>query len=170
MRTGLFIKQAPIATDATFSPDRLCRYSLTRVWSAGAWLCFIMLNPSRADEWVNDPTINRCVGFGRAWGFGGLSVGNLVPYRTHDPSLIPLQLARRHWEANDEVVLGLARGAGKVVAAWGADKAAVRHAPRVLALFEEHRIPLFCLGTTKGGHPRHPLYVPAATRLAPFRG
>ncbi len=30
---------------------------------------FIMLNPSTADGDQDDPTIRRCVGFAKAWGF-----------------------------------------------------------------------------------------------------
>ena len=55
------------------------RYLLWRRWddqrpSVG----IVMLNPSRADATVNDPTIRRCIGFAQRWGYGGVEVGNYV--------------------------------------------------------------------------------------------
>src|SRR5271165_6802401 len=44
-----------------------------------------MLNPSKADEATDDPTIRRCIGFARSWGFGSLAVGNLFAYRATYP-------------------------------------------------------------------------------------
>jgi hypothetical protein len=46
--------------------------------------------------------------------------------------------------------------AAPVVAAWGAS------VPRI------SRVDLRCLGTTKSGHPRHPLYVKGDHPLVPF--
>ena len=39
---------------------------------------FIMLNPSRADAGVNDPTITRCINFAQSWGYGRLEVVNPI--------------------------------------------------------------------------------------------
>lgn len=50
---------------AEFSPDRVYRYALTRRWSDWPPAVFIMLNPSTADAFVEDPTIRRCLGFAR---------------------------------------------------------------------------------------------------------
>lgn len=59
-------------------------YSLERVWDKGGYknLClFIMLNPSTADAHIDDPTIRRCIGFAKSWGYGGILVGNLYAFR-----------------------------------------------------------------------------------------
>lgn len=62
------------------------RYLLTREWdSQGKIVTFIMLNPSRADALLNDPTITRCLNFARSWGYGRLEVVNLFAYRTPQP-------------------------------------------------------------------------------------
>ena len=63
---------------ATFSADRRYRYRLWREWDRSrAVVAFVMLNPSTADASRDDPTIRRCIGFARAWGFGGVEVANL---------------------------------------------------------------------------------------------
>ncbi len=54
------------------------RYLLWREWdSQGKTVSFIMLNPSRADAEVNDPTITRCINFAKLWVYGRLEVVNL---------------------------------------------------------------------------------------------
>ena len=57
---------------ALFSPCRTFRYRLGRRWSDGPVLAFIMLNPSRADEHIDDPSVRRCIGFAQRLGYGGL--------------------------------------------------------------------------------------------------
>ena len=47
---------------------------------------FIMLNPSTADEHLNDPTVRRCMDFASRWGYGTLFVTNLSPLRATDPT------------------------------------------------------------------------------------
>lgn len=65
------------------------RYLLWREWNSNdKTVSFIMLNPSRADGSVNDPTITRCINFAKAWGYGRLEVVNLFAYRTPKPSLL----------------------------------------------------------------------------------
>ena len=61
---------------AVFSPDRIYRYVLYRVWDeAKPRVMFIGLNPSTADESVDDPTIRRCKRFAADWGYGGANYG-----------------------------------------------------------------------------------------------
>lgn len=62
------------------------RFQLWRIWDESKPLVlWIMHNPSTADAENDDPTIRRIIGFTRAWGYGGLYVGNLFPYRATDP-------------------------------------------------------------------------------------
>lgn len=63
------------------------RYTLRRDWlGVGGIVNFIMLNPSTADEIFNDPTIRKCIGFAKRWGFSGLVVTNLFAFRATDPA------------------------------------------------------------------------------------
>src|SRR3990167_7289990 len=74
---------------AWVSPCEMYRTLLWRTFAIGgdaAPLGFIMLNPSKADARINDPTIVRCMGFARREGAGGVIVGNLSPYRATDPA------------------------------------------------------------------------------------
>ena len=145
---------------ATFSACRAYRYSLWRVWDEdGPTLCVIGLNPSTANETADDPTIRRCIGFARAWGYGRLVMTNLFACRSTDPKGL-LAVADPVGPENDDV-LELAAGYGGVLAAWGAHPIAKARAAEVLRLLGWREIE--CLGLTKGGAPRHPLYVPAAT-------
>ena len=59
---------------------------------------------------------------------------------------------------------------GMAVAAWGAH-AGMGHLPASHAA-DRWRcgVSWMCLGTTKDGHPRHPLYVKGDTELVRFRG
>ena len=58
---------------AIIDPTGCYRYLLWREWESNASrITFIMLNPSRADATVDDPTIRRCLGFAQDWGYGSL--------------------------------------------------------------------------------------------------
>jgi hypothetical protein len=58
------------------------RYRLTREWGDGPLLTFAMLNPSTANAEIDDPTIRRCMSFGRREGASGISVFNLFAQPT----------------------------------------------------------------------------------------
>ena len=72
---------------ANFSRCRQYRYALWRQWGASAdFVLIVGLNPSTADHRRDDPTIRRCIGFARDWGYSGLCVANLFAYRATYPA------------------------------------------------------------------------------------
>lgn len=146
---------------AVFSPCRTWRYTLEREVAplTGHGTCvFIGLNPSTADEVEDDPTIRRCIRFTRDWGYAKYVMLNLFGIRSTDPLGIA-DAADPVGPDNDEWIRRTIADADIVIAAWGAFPTNGR-AEQVLPM-----IPLpFCLGVTSNGSPRHPLYVPAATR------
>lgn len=153
---------------ATFSGDRTYRYELTRVWGDGApadlrLVNFVMLNPSTADAFALDPTNRRCVGFARDWGYDGLVTTNVFALRSTDPSGLR-GVEDPVGPANDEAILRAARSSALVVAAWGVHATLGDRERVVLDRLHDAGIELHALRLTRGGHPGHPLYVPAATR------
>jgi hypothetical protein len=142
------------------------RWWLQRSWKTGGngkLVCFIGLNPSTADAAVDDPTVRRCLAFARAWGFSALSVRNLFALRATDPA--ELLAADDPVGPSGDAELAAARTADLVVAAWGAKVPFGREA-RALEILAG--VPLYCLGVTKSGAPRHPLYVKGDARPLPW--
>lgn len=172
-RTGLVVDRRDALlgeSTATFSPCRIYRYALTRRWSDRPVAVFVMLNPSTADAMVDDPTIRRCLSFAWSWTAGGLLVLNLFGLRATDPREL-----RGHPDPagphNDAVIadwLSRDEPVGPVVCAWGAHPGTAERAGRVLGLLASRGIRPLCLGTTKDGHPRHPLYVRGDTAAVDF--
>jgi hypothetical protein len=125
--------------------DGVYRYSLWRHLGDGPGrVLFVMLNPSTADETTDDPTIRRCATFATGWGYGHLEVCNLFAYRAIDPRQLrrvgdPVGPLNDSMIARADVVMGLLRSST-----------------------------VYCVGTTRDGFPRHPLYLRGDSLLAPF--
>lgn len=155
---------------ALFSPCELYRYELWRQWAPGTCqdLVFCGLNPSTADALVNDPTINRCIGFAKAWGYNGFTMLNLFAWRATDPK--DMQAAAAPVGPDNDATLAkyLARPAVKFVAAWGALGDHQGRDQVVCRLVRAAGRPMWCLGHTAAGLPRHPLYISADTKLVPY--
>lgn len=144
------------------------RYRLWRQWRypQPPAVAFVMLNPSTADATQDDPTIRRCRGFAKSWGFGRLEVVNLCAYRATDPTDL--------WDAdeptgpgNDAHILEVCRSVEQVVCAWG------NHAPwprarEVIGLLVDNHVPLHVLCFTKLGNPAHPLRLRADLQPRPW--
>jgi hypothetical protein len=124
---------------------------------------FVGLNPSTADEQADDPTVRRCVGFARRWNFGGLILVNLFAYRSTDPAGL-LAVDDPIGPANDKHILASARTAERVVLAWGIRGRLLDRDRHVLSLLPG----AYCLGVTKDGHPKYPLYLAGNTCVRPF--
>lgn len=162
----------PDGIERTALIDGPYRYVLARRWAVdGPTAWFIMLNPSTADAETDDPTIRRCIGFARSWGMSSLAVLNLYAWRATDPkelrrqAAIGVDVCGPH---NDRFLRSLAAlpDDEPIIAAWGA------HAPRaradhVMAMPGMDRTQ--CLGTSKHGQPRHPLYIRSTTALQPYQ-
>ena len=158
-----------LGSHAVFNEARTHRYLLTRRWARwalGPAMTWIMLNPSTADAFADDPTIRRCISFARREGCGSLRVLNLFALRATDPREL-----RKHPDPvgprNDQMIRSQPRSAF-TVAAWGADALAVERGQEVARLLAATAVPLSCLGVTSGGHPRHPLYIRADAPLIPW--
>lgn len=146
---------------ALFSDCDTYRYRLWRLWDTELpTMNVIGLNPSTADATNDDPTIRRCIGFARAWGYGGLVMTNLFAFRATDPREMK-RAADPVGPDNNRHLVDVARAAGMVIAAWGTHGTHVGRAQAVSALID---VPVYCLGRTKGAAPKHPLYLSKATQ------
>lgn len=144
---------------AVYSPCEAYRYALTRVWdAAGRRVCFVMLNPSTATEVQNDPTVERCERRARALEFGAFRVCNIFGFRATDPRVMRAQ-ADPVGPGNDSAIADGAAWADTVVCAWGNHGAFLQRGPAVAQLLRTSGRPLFHLGLSLAGHPRHPLYI-----------
>ena len=137
----------------------LYRYSLWRDWDMEKpKLVFIMLNPSKADANIDDPTLRRCINFANSWDFGSLIVVNLFAYRSASP-LDLRQVDDPIGSQNDRYLKKAIKSADRVVVAWGNNGKLMQRDRLVLELLSKHNVQPHCLGITKAGYPRHPLYV-----------
>jgi len=145
---------------ARWSRCRRYRTALLREWAPELpRIAFVGLNPSTADGRTDDPTSRRCIDFTRRLGGGSLVLLNLYGFRATHP--------RDLWAASEPVGPGTDRvmreelGACTLaVACWGAVPAAAQaRVDVVVARLVRSGLPLRALGTTRAGHPRHPLYL-----------
>ncbi len=154
---------------ATLDPSGRYRYSLERQWDASApRLACILLNPSTADATRDDPTLRRCLGFARSWGYGALEVVNLFAYRATHPRQLR-QVPDPIGPENDRYLLAARGRAQTLWVAWGNAGSLYNRDRAVLCLLSQPG-ECFCLGLTRCGQPRHPLYVRGDAGLTPFGG
>lgn len=155
---------------AIFSEDGLYRYLLVRNWSypVNKLLLFIGLNASTANGLEDDPTVSRLIFRAYTAGFGGLLCANLAAAVTPDPKRMR-KMPDPIGPLNDEYIsaaLGLTDGAALL--GWGqlikGFAFLEKRADKVIKMVKEP----YCLGTTKGEYPRHPLYVPYSQQLEKF--
>jgi hypothetical protein len=162
------LKTSFLDQGATFSEDGLYRYNLWRRWGgkSSGKVTFVMLNPSTADAEKFDPTVRRCFGYSRDWGFGSMEVVNLFAYRSTYPQHLKTA-ADPVGPENDAAVLKAVKESDLVVAAWGVHgclRARDAETLRLIASVKD----LYCLGTTKAGHPLHPLHQPKSLKPVLF--
>ena len=139
-------------------PNQEYRYTLWRYWDDTLpFVQFIGLNPSTADDKVDDPTIRTCIRFSRDWGYGGLCMTNLFAFRATQPSVMKTA-SYPIGEMNDAYLQSTAEHAKLIVAAWGTSGTHMSRDQEVLELLRG--FPISCLCRTKDGHPHHPLRIP----------
>ncbi len=153
-------QKADAASVAVYSDCEAYRYLLTRVWEPeGRKALFVMLNPSTATEVQNDPTVERCERRARALGVRGISGGEhlcLSRDRSARDANRRLTLSGRQ---NDAAILESIGWADQIICAWGGHGAHLGRGAEVRHLLSGTRTPLFHLGLTKDGQPKHPLYI-----------
>jgi len=154
---------------ALFDETAVYRYTLDRRWErGGSKAAFVMLNPSTADAFKDDPTITRCINFAKRFGHSSLVILNLFALRSTDPKKLK-EVDDPVGPENDYYIEQAIRDSNQVICGWGVH--GDLHG-RDLDAWKiiRRRIPnVFCLGRTKAGHPKHPLYLKSSTGLERFR-
>jgi hypothetical protein len=132
------------------------RYVLHRLWDKKKpKIVFIGLNPSVADERIDDNTVRKCITIARRDGFGEMVMLNAYGYRSTDPSALK-NLMDPNGDLNDYHISEQCRAASKVVVAWGNHATDQRHQLLLNLLGEQE---LWCFAQNKNGKPKHPLYI-----------
>lgn len=178
-----------IERNTIFSPCRMYRYTLWREWpkpkvtftemadpnhffspprgTHDQFVQFIGLNPSTADEKLDDPTIRRCIQFAKDWGYGAFCMTNIFAWRDTLPEKMK-QAADPIGSDNDRWLLEISKGAGLVVAAWGNHGTHLYRGAKVKMMLRDNGINLMCFRMTKAKQPEHPLYMKGDTKPIPF--
>lgn len=161
--TDLFLER-----DAVISDCGRYRYLLRRTWDHKLpRALFVMLNPSTADAEVDDATIRSCIRLSRALCYGSFEVVNLFAFRATDPRELKNNSDVIGPE-NDAAIEGAIGRCDVAICAWGAHQMAESRGRNVRSILRSYRPAVFSLGTTKAGHPKHPLYIKTGTKLQVF--
>ncbi len=151
------------ASGADFSPDSAYRYALWRVWdpdSAGGNVAMFGLNPSTADETTNDMTVTKDIGFAKRWGHGGYYKFNPWAYcATNREDMV--QATDPVGPRNDASLAEYLANCNftRYVACWGGLPAKWRlrlgWQQRIETVLRIINQPVYCLGLTADGFPKH---------------
>lgn len=158
---------------AVFSDCEQYRYRLWRVWDkTKPKVCFVMLNPSTADENVLDPTVSRCKKRAEMLGYGGLEVANIFALRSTDPAYLYKAASKGInpiGRGNGGAVARAARESDSVICAWGSHGKLIDMGNLVRDLLL-HCCPkkTHYLKLNADGSPAHPLYLPYSLKPTPW--
>lgn len=169
VENGCVIKVGSLGS-ALFSgePVPLHRYWLRYPLSTDRrTLLFGMQNPSKAGADESDPTVTRCIGFARRLGFGTLMVVNMAAGIATDPADL-LKMEDPVGPENVRIIREQIQQCDLAIAAWGSLSKRLRAMFRLsIGAFKTYPS-IKCLGKTKAGDPRHPLYLRGDTPLVDF--
>lgn len=150
-----------ILRKAKFSIDKKHRYELSRHWDLSkSDILFIMLNPSIANENIDDPTIKRLISFTREFKHGGFFVANLFTYIT--PYSKTLDTSIGLTKLNLKTIKNLVNKVDEVIYAWGNS---IKEPQELKNLVKNPK----CFGKNLNGTPKHPLYLSSNSKLIKFR-
>jgi hypothetical protein len=119
---------------------------------------FVLVNPSTANAFKPDPTVQKCCKFATHWGCHVAEVVNLFAIRSTDPKV--LYSPAKDLGAcsmNDDETINACTGANLVIAAWGNHGHVDKRGEHIAKLLTAQGIPLWHLGLTDSGAPKHPL-------------
>jgi len=122
------------------------------------------LNPSTADEKVDDPTVNKCFSLCKKWGYDGMYLTNLFAFRATNPNVLANTDIDPIGDKNDYYIRTYAQKSRCIVVGLGNRGNLSQRDEEVINLLRKINKPIYCLGLNINGSPRHPLYVPNETK------
>lgn len=144
---------------------QLHRYWLDRTYGEGPTVAFGMLNPSMATHEDNDPTVGRCEGFAKREKAGRMIVVNLFGLVSPEPDDL-LRSANPFGDWNEDYIRRAIREADVFILAFGAPKKPIRMKSWITRrLLQNEGRAFWCLGKSKDGWPKHPLYLKGDTKI-----
>lgn len=165
------------ADSVVFGPEKdiqnnnIYRYELTRNWGPGnKQLCFIMFNPSTADNTTTDPTTKRCIAIAQNWHYDGIVLYNLYAFRSTKKEVVEEQLKTKNVDAiakmigpkNKEILHQAIKSNrfDRIICAWGEHRYCEDFLHRSLNILQRiSSSKLRILNVTKQLQPNHPLSV-----------
>lgn len=160
------MKDLRIVSGAQLSEDRKYRFLLWRIWDdTKPLVMFIGLNPSKADETEDDPTMERVMAIAAYNGFGGVYMCNCFPLISTDSSVeLDLRIVGR---LNLAYIKETAKRCREIVFAWGNFKVVQQSGKdsELIKLFPNAK----ALYINKNGTPKHPLYCKIETKIIDFK-
>jgi hypothetical protein len=153
---------------AVFDSERKNRFLLNCTWDPNKpSVAFILINPSKGDELVADPTLRRCVNFSKEWGYGSMNVVNLYSEITDNPDNLGIPLRSTVTE-NNKFIKKAINETDCVIFGWGElEKSYPLRVREIKELVPNTK--QFCIKkTTNGLYPRHPLFLSAELNPIPW--
>ena len=133
------------------------------------------MNPSKADENDNDPTVERCARRADLLGYGGIVMVNMLDIiETDSRKLDQMTNEFRCSPENTSQLLGAIKraeqGDADIICGWG--KPGHKYGAVAWFATQANRagVTLFCLKRNKDGSPVHPLYQPYDKEFEWFAG
>lgn len=124
-------------------------------------LMVIGINPSKATNEKNDPTISRVNGYSKKYNFDGFKMLNLYPLRATNPNDLPLDLDLDIHTKNLMEIKRALESSNAILCAWGNLIFERPYLKKCFAdiskLLIQSKVPTYCLGRTRAGNPLHPL-------------
>ena len=148
------------------------RYLLTRgvgddIVENSRTVCWIMLNPSTADDVNDDATIRRCRAYTKEWGYDAIATLNLFALRSTDPQ----HLQKHHSPVgpdNEFWFSEIIPRSELIICGWG-NHGDIHDQWQVgREWIEKYGGNPQALRMTKSGQPSHPLYLPKTLTPQPY--
>lgn len=158
-----------ILSPAQDDGSSIYRYLLWRIFDPTLpRLVVLMLNPSRATHLEGDRTVDGLIRRARRMGYGSIFVINCFAYRATDPD--DMRLADDPvGPANDNIIGIVLDQDVDLLCAWGVNATHRGREKEVKCAISSGRARPHVLRLCASGAPEHPLYIPSAIGLSPWR-